>query len=49
MPQSKEVIRLLEDIDKLQWWIDIGQYQGCKEIVIPKFKEITAKELVDAT
>ena len=48
MAQSKEVLELLEDMDRLIWWTDFGRYQGCKEIIIPKIKPITAKELTDA-
>ncbi len=47
MPQSKEVRELLEDMDRLMWWIGFGRYQGCKEIIIPKIKPITAKELTE--
>lgn len=42
---SKEV---LEYLDRLIWWIDIGRYAKCKKLIIPKTKPITAKELTDA-
>ena len=43
----EEYEKELKHIDDLIWWVDFGQYVGCKEITVPKFREITAEQLVE--
>lgn len=47
MTKAEEVLEELECLDKLIWWIDFGQYANCKELIIPKLKEVTAEDLIN--